>query len=70
MQLTSRTIQPVPICRHVAMTIALLAPSFAMAAPPAVTAIAYDPKGNWVACATHSEVTLFDPATRQAHSVI
>src|SRR5262245_20196054 len=49
--------------------VAVLIPSLAIAAPPAVTAVAYHPQGKSVAFGSHGEVRLFDPDNREAVSV-
>src|SRR4051812_20915135 len=46
------------------LSLVLLAcPALAAAAPPAVTAVAYHPRGKVVAFGTHGEVRQFDPST-------
>ena len=43
--------------------LALLLPTLAVAAPPAVTAVAYSPNGSWLAAGTRGVAHLIDPAT-------
>lgn len=49
--------------------VALFAPSAVVAAPPAVSAVAYHPKGRAVAFGTTGEVRLFDPNTGEQRAV-
>src|SRR5256885_2346342 len=49
------------MARYLPLGFALLLPAVAVAAPPAVTAVAYHPQGKSIAFGLHDGVRLFDP---------
>ena len=56
--------------RVLSSLLALLAPAIAVAAPPAVTAVAYSPKDGLVAFGQHGEVRVFDAAKGEARAAL
>jgi WD40 repeat protein len=56
--------------RLLSLLVVLMLPAVAVAAPPAVTTVAYQPGGKLLACGTHGLVRLFDSENGEPRGVI